>query len=91
MKKLAFIGPGEYVDLFRLIGFECFESLNQEETLSLIERLEDYPLIIVSQDVCPEKIISEKVVVLPGLVKKQDENYLKNEIKKAVGGDIMLI
>jgi vacuolar-type H+-ATPase subunit F/Vma7 len=91
-QRMAFIGPKEYVNSMRFIGCQCFSSFNEEESLDLIEKLkqEDYALIFISQDVCPEEIGLDRVVVLPGMVKASDPQYLKQEIKKAIGGEIEL-
>jgi len=91
-QKIAFVGPGEYCQAMRFAGFECFAVLSQKETQDLIKKLEqeDYALIFVSQDVAPGAIGLDRVVSLPGIVKTSDPHYLKQEIIKAIGGEINL-
>ncbi len=91
-QKIAFIAPKEYVNIMRFIGFHCFQSLNSEQSSQLIKQLqdEDYALIFISQDVCPDDIGLDRVVVLPGIIQAHDSQYLKNEIKKAIGGEMDL-
>ncbi len=91
-QKIAFVGPKEYANAMRFAGFECFKVFNKKESLEKIEELkkEDYALIFVSQDVCPDDIGFDRVVSLPGTVQASDDNYLKEEIKKAVGGEMDL-
>ncbi len=91
-EKIAFVGPTEYVDALRFMGFQCFGVLDKKEATEEIKRLEEeqYALIFVSQDICPEKIGLDRVVVLPGILKEKDEKFLKEEITKAIGGEIDL-
>ena len=91
-KRIAFVGPEEYVDAMRFAGFSCFGVTDKEEAEEKIKQLEeeDYGLIFVSQDVCPEDVGLGRVVALPGIAQEEDENYLKNEIVKALGGEYEL-
>lgn len=90
--RIAFVGPTEYVDSLRFMGFDCFGVLSKEEAEEEIKRLEEeqYALVFVSQDICPDKTKMERVVVLPGILKTKDEKFLKEEITKAIGGEIEL-
>ncbi len=90
--KIAFIGPQEYCNAMRFAGFECFKVMDENEAVELIEKIEneDYALIFVSQDVAPRDVGLDKVVVLPGMAQASDQDYLKNEIKKAIGGEMNL-
>jgi vacuolar-type H+-ATPase subunit F/Vma7 len=90
--KIAFIGPREYASVMRFTGFYCFGVSNTQEAQEKIKKLEeeDYTLIFISQDVAPENIGMDRVVILPGIAKEGDKNYLKKEIIKAVGGEIDL-
>ncbi len=91
-ERIAFVGPKEYVETLRFMGFDCFGVLNKEGAEEEIKRLEEeqYALIFVAQDICPDKIGLERVVVLPGILKTKDEKFLKQEIIKAIGGEINL-
>ncbi len=91
-KRIAFVGPFEYVNAMRFFGFECFGVNDIKEAEEKIEKLkeEKYSLIFVSQDVCPENIGLDSIVALPGIAKASDEQYLKKEIAKAIGGDMDL-
>ncbi len=91
-QKIAFIGPIEYSNAMRFAGFECFGVSTEDETLDLIEKLDNqgYALIFVSQDIAPTEVNIDKVVTLPGVVKKDDPEELKKEIIKAIGGEIDL-
>ena len=90
--KIAFIGPREYASVMRFAGFHCFGVSDIQEAQEKIKKLEeeDYALIFISQDVSPENIGMDRVVILPGIAKGGDKNYLKKEIIKAVGGEIDL-
>ncbi len=83
--KIAFIGPKEYFMAFSLLGFYCFFVNKKEEFSEILDKVkkEGFDLIFASQDIV-EKETSD-IVVLPGIVKKSDENYLREEIKRAVG------
>ncbi len=89
-KRIAFVGPKEYANVMRFAGFESFKALTKKEASDLIEELKekDYALIFVSQDVAPEKLGLDRVVSLPGAVETSDKDYLKQEIIKAIGGEI---
>ncbi len=91
-RRIAFIGPKEYAQAMRFMGFICFGVLDEKEAEEEIIRLidEDYALIFVAQDVSSDKIRSERVVVVPGIAKKEDKDFLSEEITKAVGGEIEL-
>ncbi len=89
-KRIAFVGPKEYAKVMRFAGFECFGVLSEDEAKETIKNLEEenYALIFVSQDVCPKEVAMDRIVVLPGVSKKEeDSDYLKKEINKALGGD----
>ena len=90
--KIAFIAPREYSKSMRFAGFECFSAGDKEEAVELIEKLaeKEYAFIFVSQDIAPDDVGLGNVVVLPGMVKKSDSEYLKKEIIKAIGGEINL-
>jgi vacuolar-type H+-ATPase subunit F/Vma7 len=90
--KIAFVGPREYAKVMRFAGFVCFGVTSTEEAEEKIKELEEkgYALIFVAQDVCPEDIGLDRVVALPGIAKAKDENYLKKEIAKAIGGELDL-
>jgi vacuolar-type H+-ATPase subunit F/Vma7 len=89
---IAFIGEKEYCQSMRFIGFDCFSVFNKEQAINLIEELkkENYALIMVSQDIAPEDVGLDNVVVIPGMVKKSDQQGLKKEIIKAIGNEINL-
>ncbi len=91
-KKIAFVGPKEYAGVMRFAGFECYSVFNKTEAGKKIKELEeaDYALIFVSQDICPDKTGMDRVVVLPGMLEGKDDNFLQEEISKAIGGDIEL-
>lgn len=91
-ERIAFVGPNEYVNAMRFVGFDCFGVLDKDNAMEEIKRLEEeqYAIIFVAQDVCPDKIGLERVVVLPGILKEKDEEFLKEEITKAIGGEIEL-
>lgn len=91
-KRIAFVGPSEYAKVMRFAGFVCFGVGNAAEAERKIEELEreGYALIFVAQDVCPADIGLDRVVALPGIAKAKDENYLKKEIAKAIGGEMEL-
>lgn len=88
--KIAFVGPREYHRSFQLLGFEGFAAQSKKGALDLIRKLktQNFGLIFTSQDVLDEE--SPGVIILPGLVKKQKVDYLKNIIKKAIGKEIKL-
>ncbi len=88
--RVAFVGPKEYVDMMRFMGFDCFGVLGKKQAAETISKLEEdnYALIFVSQDVSPDNTGLERVVVLPGVLSKKDDKFLQEEIAKAVGGDI---
>lgn len=89
-KRIAFIGPREYNLSLSFLGIECFGTKDKEELLTLIKKLKEdnFNLIFTTQDLLEDDIPG--VVVLPGLVKKIDQNYLKKEITKAIGSEIFL-
>ena len=91
-QRIAFIGPKEYCNAMRFVGFECFGAFDEGQALGLIKKLknENYVLIFVSQDIAPKDVGFDRVVVLPGMVKSSDPEYLKQEITKAIGGEINL-
>jgi vacuolar-type H+-ATPase subunit F/Vma7 len=91
-KRVAFVGVHEYANTMRFLGFECFGVNDTKEAEEKIKELEEenYSLIFVSQDVCPDDIGLDRVVVLPGIAKLSDDQYLKKEITKAIGGEIDL-
>ncbi len=88
--RVAFVGPEEYADMMRFMGFDCFGVLGKEQAAETINKLEEdnYALIFVSQDISPDNTGLERVVVLPGILNKKDDKFLQEEIAKAVGGDI---
>lgn len=88
--KIAFVGPREYHRSLELLGFESFAVKSKKEALDLIKKLksQEFGLVFASQDVLDEECPG--VVILPGLVKKQKVDYLKNIIKKAIGKEIKL-
>jgi vacuolar-type H+-ATPase subunit F/Vma7 len=91
-RKIAFIGFPEYASAMRFFGFECFgvnDIKEAEEKIKLL-REENYSLIFISQDITPDDVGLDRVVVLPGIAKASDEQYLKKEIAKAIGGDVDL-
>ncbi|GEM_PF-1396807 len=90
--KIAFIGPKEYFKAMIFAGFECFYAIDKKESTELIEDLKEkeYAFIFVSQDVAPDDVGLGNVVVLPGIAKKSDSEFLKKEIIKAIGGEIKL-
>ena len=90
--RIAFVGPFEYVKAMSFSGFECFgvsDIKEAEERIKILES-ENYSLIFVSQDVCPEDIGLDSVVTLPGIAKASDKDYLKKETAKALGGEMEL-
>jgi vacuolar-type H+-ATPase subunit F/Vma7 len=91
-RKIAFIGFPEYTNVMRFFGFDCFEANDIKEAEEKIKLLkeENYSLIFISQDVAPDDVGLERVVVLPGITVSSDEQYLKKEIVKAIGGEIDL-
>ncbi len=91
-ERIAFIAHKEYVNTMRFAGFECFPVTDKERAVEKLRELEeeDYALIFISQDVAPDKIGLERVVVLPGIIKKKDEKFLQEEISKAIGGEMQL-
>lgn len=88
--KAAFIGLKQYSDALRSIGIDCFSVESAKDIPGLTDNLkkEGYGIIFTSQDIVLEDI--KDVVVLPGLVKKGESNFLKNIIKKAIGKDIKI-
>ncbi len=91
-KKMAFIGPIEYSNAMRFAGLECYGVSSNEEVFDLIKKLDgqEYALIFVSQDIAPKDLNFDNVVIIPGIVKKDDPEELKREITKAIGGEIDL-
>ena len=87
MSNIAFIGPTNYYRVFKLLGFDCFESKNKEETEDLIEELRDsYDLIFTTEDLISSGGLG--VVVLPGLKEAQEKTALKKQVEKALGGAV---
>lgn len=87
--KIAFIAPQQYHQSFALLGFDCFAAKTEKETSALIEqfqREEKFALIFASEDVFAKKIPG--VITLPGLVRRRQEAYLKEEIERAVGKEL---
>ncbi len=91
-RRIAFIGFPEYVGAMRFFGFDCFGVNSTEEAGEKIKVLkeENYSLIFISQDIAPDDVGLDSVVILPGIAKASDEQYLKKEIAKAIGGEIDL-
>ena len=89
--RIAFIGPKEYSTAFSLLGFYCFSVDKEEEFSKVLEKVkkENFDLIFASQDIVEKEFSG--IVVLPGIVKKRDENYLKEEIKRAVGTKLPIL
>jgi len=89
--KIAFIGPKEYSKAFSFLGFYCFCAKDEKEANESIEKAkkEGFVLIFVSQDVLKKE--TPDIILLPGIVSKKDENYLKEEIKRAVGAKIPIL
>ena len=73
---------------FSLAGIRGVGVKNSDEAKEKIKELkEQYDLIFVSQDVYKENS-SEGVVAVPGMKNEKEEDYLKEEIKKAIGIEI---
>lgn len=91
-KRIAFIGFPEYSNAMNFFGFDCFgvNDINEAEEKIRLLKEEDYSLIFISQDVAPDDVGLDRVVVLPGIAKASDEQYLKKEIAKAIGGEVDL-
>ncbi len=89
--KAAFIGPKEYSTVFSFLGFYCFPVDRKEDFQKVLDRVEEegFELIFASQDIVEKE--TSNIVVLPGIVKKGDENYLKEEIKRAVGTKLPIL
>ncbi|MDD2913205.1 MAG: hypothetical protein PHH17_01010 [Candidatus Pacebacteria bacterium] len=89
--KIAFIGPKEYSEAFSFLGFYCFSADNEKEFFQIFEEIkkEKFEVVFVSQDILSEEISG--IVLLPGIVKKQDEEYLKKEITRAVGAKMPML
>lgn len=83
--KIAYIGPKEYSMVFSFLGFYCFSVEKKEEFEDVLKNVkkEGFDLIFASQDIVSKETLD--IVVLPGLVKKGDKDYLKEEIKRAIG------
>ncbi len=87
MSNIAFIGPTNYYRVFKLLGFDCFESKNKKETEELIEELKkSYDLIFTTEDLISSGGLG--VVVLPGLKKTKEKTALKKQVEKALGGAV---
>ncbi len=87
MSNIAFIGPTNYYRVFKLLGFDCFESKNKKETEELIEELkESHDLIFTTEDLISSGGLG--VVVLPGLKDAQEKTALKKQVEKALGGAV---
>ncbi len=88
MSKIAFIGPKNYYKMFSFLGFSCFESENEEETLKKIKELKnkEFDLIFTTEDLISSGDLG--VVVLPGIKEGQKKTTLKKQIEKALGGAI---
>lgn len=83
--KIAYIGPKEYSMIFSFLGFYCFSVEKKEEFEDTLKNVkeEGFDLIFASQDIVSKETLD--IVVLPGIVKKEDKDYLKEEIKRAIG------
>lgn len=83
--KIAFIGPKEYFEIFSFLGFYCFPVNKKEDFFEVLDSVkkENFGLIFASQDIVEKE--TPDIVVLPGIVKKNDKDYLREEIKRAVG------
>jgi len=88
--KVAFIGPEQYCQSFKLIGFKTFQANSQKQALEVINNLKtkEFGAVFASRDVLEKQI--EGVVILPGLNKKEETDSLKEIIKKAIGKEVKL-
>ena len=87
MSNIAFIGPTSYYRVFKLLGFDCFESKNKKETEKLIEDLKKtHDLIFTTEDLISSGGLG--VVVLPGLKEAREKTALKKQVEKALGGAV---
>lgn len=90
MSKIAFIGLKNYFRVFKLLGFECFESKEEKQTLDLIKKLkqEKFDLIFTTEDLISSGELG--VVVLPGIRQGTERKItsIKKQVEKALGGAI---
>ena len=88
--EIAFIGPPEYVEAFRLLGFACWEARSIDEASSTVDAIRrDFKLLFVSRDVW-ERPPEEGITVLPGVGGSQGKDGIKELIHQALGKDINL-
>ncbi len=89
-KKIAFVAPQQYAKSLSLLGFKTFEADSEQKAEQTIEDLKtkDFRLIFVSGDIFSKEIPG--VVVLPGMTKKPETDFLQQIIKKAIGKEIKL-
>lgn len=87
MSNIAYIGPTNYYRVFKLLGFDCFESESEQETKELIKELkESHDLIFTTEDLISSGGLG--VVVLPGLKEGVERVALKKQVEKALGGAV---
>ncbi|MGM0439165.1 MAG: hypothetical protein ACQEP3_01870 [Patescibacteria group bacterium] len=87
MSDIAYIGPTNYYRVFKLLGFDCFESKSEKETKELIKKLKSsHDLIFTTEDLISSGGLG--VVVLPGLKENKDKTALKKQVEKALGGAV---
>ena len=87
MSNIAFIGPTNYYRVFKLLGFDCFESKSEKETEKLIEELQEtHDLIFTTEDLISSGGLG--VVVLPGLKENTEKAALNKQVEKALGGAV---
>lgn len=85
--NIAFIGPKNYYRVFKLLGFNCFESKSEKETRELIKEMKKtHDLIFTTEDLISSGGLG--VVVLPGLKESDDRTALKEQVEKALGGSV---
>lgn len=87
---IAFIGPPEYVEAFRLLGFACREARSIDEASSIVDDIRiDFKLLFVSRDVW-ERPPEEGITVLPGVGESQGKDGIRELVHQALGKDINL-
>ena len=91
-KEIAFIGPEEYVEAFRLLGMECKKANNSSEAVFVSQELQKqgYELIFVSQDIWEDMPPEPGITVLPTIAKKETVDNISQLIHKALGRKIDL-
>ncbi|MCD6408279.1 hypothetical protein J7L87_04425 [bacterium] len=92
--KVIFIGDKSSIDFFRVFGMEIFPAETTEEAEEILKKIKisDISVIFITEDVFDRDkffnlVMDKKMMVLPGLKKREGEGYkiVEELVRKATG------